>query len=125
MDESAEGLTLSGVALLPDLGEWLAAELERRGMSQADLVRASGLHDSTVTLLLKGDRKGSRPDTQRRLAQAFRVPWEELVAAVTEGRPLNPVNHTSDAVADAIMEDRDLTHDQKAALLTTLRTYRR
>ncbi len=95
-------------------------------MTQADLARASQLNESTVSMLLSGERRGGRRDTQVSLAQAFRMSHADFVAAVRAGRPPKPsTNGSVPDVETAIRRDPDLTHDQQEALLTVYRSYRR
>jgi plasmid maintenance system antidote protein VapI len=39
-----------------DLGAWLRAELAARGMTQRQLGKSAGLHHSTISRLLRGER---------------------------------------------------------------------
>jgi transcriptional regulator with XRE-family HTH domain len=111
------------MAGIDGFGQWLAAELGRRGMSPAELARESGLSPTMVSRLLSGERQGREHDTQVRIAQALRMTHAELVAAV-EGRPAS-TSASSGATLRAIESDPDLTAEQKEALAVHYRSYRR
>lgn len=59
------------------LGSALAAERERKGLTQAALARACGLDRSHVSLIERG-RREPRIGTVARLAGALGVSWERI-----------------------------------------------
>jgi transcriptional regulator with XRE-family HTH domain len=56
---------------------WLNQELKERRWQQKDLAEAAGVSDSTITLVLKGDRKPGA-DLCNGIARAFGIPPEEV-----------------------------------------------
>lgn len=52
---------------------WLRAELEERGMSQADLVRASGLSPAAISRIMTGTRAPGLLACKK-IARALRLP---------------------------------------------------
>lgn len=57
--------------------EWLSAELLDRNMRPADLVRLSGLDSAVVSNLVNGKRNAG-VDTATAIAEAFKLPPEEV-----------------------------------------------
>ena|SRR3990167_1019554 len=58
---------------LMNFSAWLQAEMDRRGYTQAELARRSGLSGATVSLILSGERApGAR--TCKALAHALGLP---------------------------------------------------
>lgn len=64
---------LNCVSMNEDLVNFIEVEMKKRGWSQADLARATGLTTGGVSMLLNQTRKPS-PDTLVTLASAFDVP---------------------------------------------------
>jgi len=91
-------------------------------MSRADLARRSGLSPAFVSQLVSGDAKGRNVDTQKRIAQAFEMAHEQLVAAV---RGQSPPSRSLSATVAAIKSDPDLTENQKRILLENYYELRR
>ncbi len=58
-----------------NIAEWLKEELQKRGMSQADLSRKSGISAGHITKVLNGDR-GLGEQALKGIAEAFHVPPE-------------------------------------------------
>jgi transcriptional regulator with XRE-family HTH domain len=57
--------------------DWLSEELKERRWQQKDLAEAAGVSDSTITLVLKGERRPG-PDLCNGIARAFRLPPEMI-----------------------------------------------
>lgn len=57
--------------------EWLESEMKHRGMTQAGLVKASGLNRGMVSMLLSGERNAGR-ETADKIARAFNLPPENV-----------------------------------------------
>ncbi len=60
-----------------DLSEFIEKEMKKRGLSQADLARLTGLTTGGVSMLLNRTRKPS-PETLNALAKAFDFPPDAL-----------------------------------------------
>ncbi|WP_173264354.1 helix-turn-helix domain-containing protein [Streptomyces pacificus] len=66
------------------LGDRLRDVRKRRGMTQQELARRSGVSLSLIRKLEQGERQDARLETVRRLAASLRVPTMRLVAESTE-----------------------------------------
>ena len=62
------------------VSEWLSRELDRRGLSQADLVRLSGVTSAQVSRIISGSR-GPGEGALRAIADALRLPAEQVFRA--------------------------------------------
>lgn len=60
-----------------DFAEWLNNELMKRGWTQADLARISKIDDGVISRARSGERS-PKPETLISIAQAFRIPPEEV-----------------------------------------------
>lgn len=60
-----------------EFSEWLRAEIEKRGMTQADLARAAGVSKPHVSLVLNGGRNPGM-DFLEGVAKALRLPIDEV-----------------------------------------------
>jgi transcriptional regulator with XRE-family HTH domain len=69
------------------LGERLASARKRRGLTQRELARASGVSVSLIRQLEQGDREDMRLETARKLAAALGVPTTTLVSCATPDEP--------------------------------------
>lgn len=58
-------------------GDWLTAELDKRGWTQADLVRESGLSRAQVSMVVNGGRKPGKHFC-RSVARALSLPEEAV-----------------------------------------------
>lgn len=58
------------------VGEWLAEEIQRAGISQADVARKSGVSPAHITKVLKGER-GLGENSLRAIAEALKIPPEQ------------------------------------------------
>ena len=93
--------------------EWLETQLAERGWQAADLARASGLPDATISRVLNGTR-GVGPKVCRQIARALKLPEDVLFqrAGLQSARP----------EADALMSellyhfDRLTEEDQELAI---------
>jgi transcriptional regulator with XRE-family HTH domain len=54
-----------------DFGDWVKAERDKRGWSQSDLSRYSGLHRAVISKIESGTQP--MPDTLTALAHAFKI----------------------------------------------------
>lgn len=54
-----------------EFGDWIQVEREKRGWSQSDLSRYSGLHRAVISKIESGTKP--MPDTLSALAQAFKI----------------------------------------------------
>ena len=61
----------------------LSAERQRRGWSQAELARRTGIHPATISRLEAG-KQFAYSGWRRRLAQALGVPGDELFEEVSD-----------------------------------------
>ncbi|HZO61566.1 MAG TPA: XRE family transcriptional regulator [Gaiellaceae bacterium] len=73
-------------AVLSEVGPRLKRVRERRGLTLAELATATGISKSTLSRLENGRRKPSL-ELLLPVAQAFRVPLDELVGAPETGDP--------------------------------------
>jgi len=71
-------------------GEWLAFEREKRGWSQSELSRYSGLHRAVISKLESGTQP--MPETLKALASAFGYPLETVFRAAGLLPPQSPEN---------------------------------
>jgi len=110
---------VSGRPLLEPFGPWFLAELERRGMSQAQFAATSGISDGTIGWWLYH----SRPSVAScyRIAAALETPaWIVLEAA---GHPWDGLKGVpDDDERRAILRELErMTPAERAALLAELR----
>lgn len=63
------------------VGEWLAEELQRAGISQAEVARKSGVSAAHITKVLKGER-GLGESALRAIAEALKIPPEQAFREV-------------------------------------------
>lgn len=103
-----------------DFSIWLDEELNRRGWTQADLARSSGLSTGTISLLYTGGRKPGKR-TAPAIARAFNIPPERVfqAAGILEYKTpttdqLDQLVHLAAQITDA---DRDLLIDMARLLL--------
>ncbi len=68
---------LNYVNTMMELTDFIQQELKKRGWSQADLARRSGMTTGGISMLLTQTRKPS-PDTLNILAKVFNYPPEKL-----------------------------------------------
>lgn len=68
---------LNYVKMITEFTEFIQAEMKKRGWSQADLARQTGMTTGGVSMLLNQTRKPS-PDTLLTIASAFQLPPERL-----------------------------------------------
>ncbi|MBE1874802.1 helix-turn-helix domain-containing protein [Myceligenerans pegani] len=66
------------------LGERLREVRKRRGLTQRELARESGISLSLIRKLEQGERRDARLETVRRLAATLRVPTMRLVTSTSE-----------------------------------------
>ncbi|MFD5315244.1 helix-turn-helix domain-containing protein [Streptomyces sp. NPDC127098] len=66
------------------IGDRLRDTRKRRGLSQRDLAKRSGVSYSLVRKLEQGDRQSTTMETVRKLADALNVPTSSLVTATSE-----------------------------------------
>lgn len=82
------------------LGDRLREVRKRRGLTQRELARESGVSVSLIRKLEQGDRQGARLETMRRLAITLRVPTMRLVSQhEEEGARPSVVDHWAPARA--------------------------
>ena len=60
--------------------EWLSEKLAEKGLSQAELARRAGTHQSTISLVLSENRKPG-PEFCEKIARALKIPPEEVYRA--------------------------------------------
>jgi len=92
---------------------WLAAELERQGVSQGELARKMGMHQSTVSRVVRGTRNAG-VDFYRDLIRALNVA-PEIVLTEAGFMPRRPTNDPTLAQAGHILAQLS-EHDQQMAL---------
>ena len=66
-----------GMGTQSDFIEWLRHELDSRKWDMAELSRRSGVHTSTLSLIMSEERKPG-PTTCRAIARAFHLPVEDV-----------------------------------------------
>ena len=66
---------------MTDFSDWLNDELMRRGWRQADLVRATGISRSGVSLLMNGQIRPA-PQTVLQLSRVLKVPPDFIMRKV-------------------------------------------
>ena len=64
-----------------NFSEWLQKEIDARGMTQADLARATGLTTGTTSNLINHPEIRPMPDTLRAVAKALRLSPDVVMAA--------------------------------------------
>jgi len=79
--------------VMQDLGKRIIQARERRGWSQRDLVRRSGVGQNNLSALEQGKKPSVRADTVVRLAEALRVSTDYLLIgkAAPRSRKTQPV----------------------------------
>ncbi|MEV8395723.1 MULTISPECIES: helix-turn-helix domain-containing protein [unclassified Streptomyces] len=82
---------------MSETGKSLKDIRKRRGLSQAELSRASGVSLSTIRKLEQGERESARLETLRKLASSLRVPTMRLAGGSHEE---GPVEGTEERWAD-------------------------
>ena len=108
-----------------DFPIWLAAEMERQGMTQADLARASGLSPAAVSLILSSGR-GVGVDAAQAISRALKMAPENVYRAAG----ILPSKTKNQADIDDLAHKFDLLSDsQKGQLLDyadflLMRTYK-
>lgn len=95
-----------------EFGDWLMAELERRGLTQADLSRMAHISSAQVANVVNGDRQAGDKFC-RAVARAFDLPQTEVfrLAKLLDDEPdTNPLTDRLLAIAAQLSEDemRDL-----------------
>ncbi|MGW2515045.1 helix-turn-helix domain-containing protein [Streptomyces scopuliridis] len=73
---------------MSETGKSLRDIRKRRGLSQAELSRASGVSLSVIRKLEQGERKSARLETLRKLASSLRVPTMRLAGGSNEDGPV-------------------------------------
>lgn len=63
-----------------DFGKWIQKEIDKRGWTQSDLSRESGIHTAAVSYLIGGSRKVGLSSAIG-LSKAFNMPLEEILVA--------------------------------------------
>ena len=71
---------LNYVKMLMEFTEYVQSEMKKRGWSQADLSRQTGMTTGGVSMLLNQTRKPS-PETLLTLSKAFQIPPESIFRA--------------------------------------------
>lgn len=69
------------------LGTRLAAEMDRQGLTQAQLARDSGVSDATIRDMARGDKLTFRPATARKIERALGWSAGDLVVVADGGDP--------------------------------------
>jgi transcriptional regulator with XRE-family HTH domain len=102
---------------MSDLSEFLQAELARRAWRPADLARAAGVPDATVSHVLKGSRRAG-PEVCRALARALDEPPERIfrLAGLLPG--LSPAVEEEREAVDIL---RSLSPELRGAAMRMLR----
>lgn len=78
-----------------EFGKWIQNEINRRGWTQSDLARESGLHTAAVSYLIGGSRKIGLSSAIG-LSKAFNMPLEEILVAAGF-MPWLEINSTKEA----------------------------
>ncbi len=106
------------------LDSFIQRELDRRGWSQQDLERESGVPDSTISRIRHGGaRRGSGRKRTRRTITPNAATALQLIAWIRVGRPTTP-EEEDDVLTQLILEEQarvapPLTDEQRAASRTS------
>lgn len=98
---------------LTDFSEWLNDELMRRGWRQADLVRATGISRSGISLLMNGQIRPA-PQTIMQLSRVFKVPPDYIMRKVGY---LPPKNEEGDPTLEEVNFKYAMLDDSKKQLV--------
>ncbi len=102
------------------LGEYLLGQLAHRGWSPADLARAAGLQQSTVSRNLSGERHPS-PETVKRYARVLDLSEDHLlVLAGYRSQKRRDRPPELQAIVELLDEDWDSYSEERRALLREL-----
>lgn len=105
------------------LGERLAAEREKRGLTLEQVSKATEVSVPTLSRIERGVAKGLNSDTLVKLSDWIGL---EVKMLMMEADPVlhrgKPVNSTPDIVALHLRADKNLDHKTAAALATLFRT---
>lgn len=79
------------------LGTYIREERKRRNWTQLDLAERSGVPDSTISRIEKGQGSEVEPQTVLRLARAFERPFWYLMSL--QGYPIDGLDPSGDSAA--------------------------
>jgi len=103
--------------MMTEFAEWLNEELQRRGWRQADLVRATGISRSGISLLISGQIRPA-PQTVMQLSRVFKVPPDYIMRKVGY---LPPKDEGGDPTLEEVnFKYAMLTDDKKQLVLDYL-----
>ena len=96
---------------------WLLAELEQRGWTQADLARRAGISKTSISDLISG-RRNIGTDLATNIAKGLHVPVGEVYRAAG----LLPQEKKIDEDIEQIVHElQDLTREEKREFLSYIR----
>lgn len=103
-----------------EFSEWLRAEIEKRGMTQADLARAAGVSKPHVSLVLNGERNPGM-DFLEGVAKALRLPIDEVYRVAGILPPVTKADALTELGTHLLkqlpVEDRERMVEQLQALV--------
>jgi transcriptional regulator with XRE-family HTH domain len=92
---------------------WLENGMQKRGMTQSDLSRASGLSTATVANLINGRRKPG-PDACTKIARALKLPEDAVFRAAGLLLPQPATDETLERINHLYHELQDPNSKQRA-----------
>lgn len=95
------------------IGEWLAEEIQKAGMSQAEVARKSGVSPAHITKVIKGER-GLGENALRAIAEALKIPPEQAFRDVGF---LPPVSERTEQTDRLLYLFNQLDPDKKQELI--------
>lgn len=102
-----------------NFGEWIQHQLEVRGMSQADLSRASGLATSHIANIINGKR-GVSAESCAMIAKAFRLTTVDVMVAA--GLPVEKPRYSIETQEVAVIIDA-LSPEDRLLVLEIVRSF--
>jgi transcriptional regulator with XRE-family HTH domain len=110
----------------PAVKDAVSSRMRSLAMSQADLVRASGVSDTTVRPVMNGKPGNYRPESLRRISLALGWTAESIEEVLGGGEPTiarpTATAPQVDRLLDAVSE---LTDDEREQLIAIAETFRR
>lgn len=107
--------------VMENFGSWLQAEIDKRGISQADLSRISGLTTAGIAYLING-RRNAGQDACNKIASALRLPPETVFRAAGL---LPPISEIDELKAQMLDLTADMSREEQREVIEYLRMKRR
>lgn len=102
--------------------DWLQSEMDKRGMSQSDLARSSGINRQVISTYVNRQRTKPDPEVLIAIARALRLPPETVFRAAGL---LPPVSEVDELKADIIDLTSKMSREEQREVLEYLRMKRR